>query len=149
MLGWRTITPATVPAMMLMARIDPPAWLYLPLLMPRLMAGRPAARQTLRHLVNAPLSIAVRHFSTAPRYRSAHTTKTGGLLSQHVHVPDRSALAEAAELIDRFGDYATSEAKLRADRSRDLGNLLHFCRWRQIERTIAMLRDSSVSGAIH
>jgi hypothetical protein len=40
-------------------------------------------------------------------------------LRQHVHVPDRAALTDAAELIARFGEYAGSEAKLRADRSRD------------------------------
>ena len=70
-------------------------------------------------------------------------------MSQHVHVPDRSALADASDLIDRFGDFAGSEAKLRADRSRELGNFVHFCRWRQIGRMIDMLRDSTVSGAIH
>lgn len=67
----------------------------------------------------------------------------------HVHVPDRSALTDAAELIERFGDYAGSEAKLRADRSRELGNVIHFCRWRQIERTIEMLQDEGGSGVIH
>ena len=29
MLDWRTITPATVPEMMLIARIEPPAWVNL------------------------------------------------------------------------------------------------------------------------
>jgi hypothetical protein len=70
-------------------------------------------------------------------------------LSHHVHVQDRAALAEAAELIDRFGEYARSEAAQRADRSRGLGNVVHFCRWRQIERAIDMLRDEEVTGAVH
>jgi hypothetical protein len=64
-------------------------------------------------------------------------------------VPDRAALADASELIDRFGEFARSEAAQRADRSRDLGNVVHFCRWRQIERTIDMLRDEVVTGAVH
>lgn len=70
-------------------------------------------------------------------------------LSNHVHVADREALAEATELMDRYGEYATSEAAIRADQSRALGNVLHFCRWRQIERTIAMLSAAEPSGSVH
>ena len=70
-------------------------------------------------------------------------------MRHHVHVPDRAALADAAELIERFGPFAGAEAKLRADRSRDLGNFVHFCRWRQIERTIEMLQNEAVTGALH
>ncbi len=73
----------------------------------------------------------------------------GGWLRHHIHLCDRAALAEAAELIERFGDHAGWEAKLRADRSRNLGNVIHFCRWRQVERTIAMLSDDEVTGTIH
>ncbi len=58
-------------------------------------------------------------------------------------------VSDAAELIADFGEFAAAEAALRADRSRSLGNLIHFCRWRQIERTIEMLRDESVVGTIH
>ena len=70
-------------------------------------------------------------------------------MSHHVHVPDRAALADASDLIDRFGEFAGSEAAQRADRSRDLGNFVHFCRWRQIERMIEMLRDETAVGTIH
>jgi hypothetical protein len=70
-------------------------------------------------------------------------------LRQHVHVPDRAALDDAAELIDRFGQYAGSEAKLRADRSRDHGNVVHFTRWRLIERVILMLSDEAVTDTVH
>jgi hypothetical protein len=77
------------------------------------------------------------------------TRNMGGSLRQPVYVPDRAALADAAELIDRFGDFACSEAKLRADRSRGLGNVIHFCRWRQVERTIEMLQDEGGTGLIH
>jgi hypothetical protein len=41
------------------------------------------------------------------------------------------------------------EAASRANHSRSLGNVIHFCRWRQIERAIEMLSDSHVSGAVH
>lgn len=67
----------------------------------------------------------------------------------HVHLPDRGALADASELIDRYGAFAAPEARLRADRSRDVGNFVHFCRWRQIERMIDILADPSVTGPVH
>lgn len=65
------------------------------------------------------------------------------------YVADRGSLADATELIALFGDDAGFEAAARADRSRDLGNLVHFCRWRQIERLIVMLAAEKVVGTIH
>jgi hypothetical protein len=67
----------------------------------------------------------------------------------HVHVQDRAALADATNLISQFGDHAQLEAAARADRSRSLGNIIHFCRWRQIERTIEMLNGAEATGRIH
>jgi hypothetical protein len=60
-------------------------------------------------------------------------------VQHHVHLPDATAAAEAAELIARFGDHAAFEAAARANHSRGLGNVVHFCRWRQIERMINLL----------
>ena len=60
-------------------------------------------------------------------------------MHQTVYLSDASAAAEAAHLIARFGIHAASEAAARADRSRDLGNVIHFCRWRDIERMIETL----------
>jgi hypothetical protein len=67
----------------------------------------------------------------------------------HIYLPDRSAAADAAELMTRFGDYAASEAAARADRSRELGNVIHFCRWRQIERLILLLEEGGGAQTIH
>jgi hypothetical protein len=67
----------------------------------------------------------------------------------HVHLPDRAALAEATTLLEAFGELAQIEAAQRADRSRALGNVIHFCHWRQIERTIAMLAAEEVTGTVH
>ena len=61
----------------------------------------------------------------------------------------RLALADASELIDRFGDDAGFEAAMRAERSRDLGNVVRFCHWRQIERVIAALATDEVRGTVH
>jgi len=67
-------------------------------------------------------------------------------LHQPVYLSDASAAADAAELIARFGIHAASEAAARADRSRDLGNVVHFCRWREIERMIESLSATCSAG---
>jgi hypothetical protein len=61
----------------------------------------------------------------------------------------RLALADASELMNRFGDDAGFEAAARAERSRDEGNVARFCHWRQIERVIATLSCEEVRGSIH
>ena len=63
-------------------------------------------------------------------------------------IAGRLALADASELIDRFGDDAGLEAAARAERSRDDGNVLRFCHWRQIERVIAVLGCDEVLGTV-
>jgi hypothetical protein len=62
---------------------------------------------------------------------------------------DPASVSDAAELIRRFGEEAGSEAAARADHSRDLGNHVHFCRWRQIERLIVLLSVRHAVGTIH
>ena len=64
-------------------------------------------------------------------------------------VTDRAMLAEATDLIAQFGLDAGLEASVRADRSRDLGNVVHFCRWRQIERLIVLLTSDQAQHTIH
>jgi hypothetical protein len=61
----------------------------------------------------------------------------------------RLALADAADLIERYGDDAGFEAAALADRSRDDGNVVRFCHWRQIERVIATLSCDEVRGTVH
>lgn len=64
-------------------------------------------------------------------------------------ISGRPALADASELIERFGDDAGLEAAVRAERSREAGNLVRFCHWRQIERVIVTLSSEEVRGSIH
>ena len=64
-------------------------------------------------------------------------------------ISGRPALSDAAELIERFGDDAGFEAAARADISRDAGNVIRFCHWRQIERVIATLSSDEVQGTVH
>ena len=61
----------------------------------------------------------------------------------------RLALDDASDLIARFGDDAGFEAAARAERSRDDGNVVRFCHWRQIERVIATLVSDEVFGTVH
>ena len=61
----------------------------------------------------------------------------------------RLALADASDLIDRFGDDAGFEAAARAVRRRAEGTVARFCHWRQIERVIATLSSDEVRGTIH
>lgn len=61
----------------------------------------------------------------------------------------RLALADASDLIDRYGDDAGFEAAMRAERSRDDGNVARFCHWRQIERVIATLSCEEVVDTVH
>jgi hypothetical protein len=70
-------------------------------------------------------------------------------LQTYVHLPDAAAAAEAAELIERFGGFAADEAAARASRSRNLGNVTHYCRWRQIQRLIEVLSFESDGATVH
>jgi hypothetical protein len=69
-------------------------------------------------------------------------------LDHYVHV-DRAGLDQARELMTMFGDHATIEAANRAESSRAVGNVVHFCRWRQIERTIELLSLPHAVGTVH
>ena len=91
-------------------------------------------------MVNAALTTFVGSRVTAPGY---------GCRMDVPFITGRVALADAAELLDRFGDDAGFEAAARADFSRDAGNVLRFCHWRQIERVIATLNSDEVRGTIH
>jgi len=70
-------------------------------------------------------------------------------LNQTVYLADRAFAADAAELIRRFGDFAADEAAQRASRSRSLGNVVHYCRWRQIGRMIGLLAAGRQEETLH
>ena len=64
-------------------------------------------------------------------------------------ISGREALADASSLIDQFGDDAGFEAAMLAETSRDAGNVMRFCHWRQIERVIATLSSEDIRGTVH
>lgn len=65
------------------------------------------------------------------------------------YLGDAREVADANDLIHTFGERAGSEAAARADRSRDVGNHIHFCRWRQIERLVVLMSIPRAVGTIH
>ena len=65
------------------------------------------------------------------------------------YLSGRKSYDDATELMAIFGADAGYEAAARADRSLDLGNHIHFCHWRQIERLIVLLADDQPIGTIH
>jgi hypothetical protein len=73
----------------------------------------------------------------------------GARMEMIPYLGDRREITDANELISLFGELAGSEAAARADRSRDLGNHIHFCRWRQIERLIVLMSVGRAVGTVH
>lgn len=65
------------------------------------------------------------------------------------YLPDTRALREAEDLMALMGADAEEEAIARADRSRDVGNHIAFCRWRQIGRLIAFLAEDEAPPTTH
>ncbi len=65
------------------------------------------------------------------------------------YLQGRAAYDAAVDLIDQFGDEAGFQAAARAEHSRNQGNALHFCHWRQIERLIVLLATNQSFGALH
>jgi len=64
-------------------------------------------------------------------------------------ITGRAALADAALLLETYGDDAGFEAAARAEDARDKDNVMKFCHWRQIERVIATLSEQEVRGTVH
>lgn len=65
------------------------------------------------------------------------------------YLSDRSEVILAQQLIAEYGADAGFEAAERADHSRQVGNHIHFCRWRQIERLILVLATDEPVGTVH
>lgn len=61
----------------------------------------------------------------------------------------RACAETATELMHNFGDAAEHEAAARAYKSRDVGNVVQFCRWRQIERLIAIMNNGGANVTVH
>ncbi len=64
-------------------------------------------------------------------------------------VAGRVAGELATEMVALFGDTAAAEASRRAHHSRNLGNALGYCTWRQAERLIEQLTAMSSQFTVH
>jgi hypothetical protein len=64
-------------------------------------------------------------------------------------VVDREAYDGAVALMSGYGLGALAEATIRAGRSRDLGNHIHYTRWCRVGRAILLLEDPEPMGALH
>lgn len=62
---------------------------------------------------------------------------------------DARDVREAQALIAHFGFEAGLEAAERAEKSRNVGNHLRYCRWRQIERLVILLNLETSPGTVH
>ena len=71
------------------------------------------------------------------------------MTSSAPYLADTRPHDDAALLLARFGAFAADEAAVRAERSRTLGNHLHFCRWRQVARLLALLGAEHATDTIH
>ncbi|WP_375394584.1 hypothetical protein [uncultured Sphingomonas sp.] len=65
------------------------------------------------------------------------------------YIADIRIVSDATDLIASFGSQAGLEAAVRADRSRDVGNHIHFCHWRQTERLIVVMTAPYAIGTVH
>ncbi|QLC27057.1 hypothetical protein HFP57_17785 [Parasphingopyxis algicola] len=68
---------------------------------------------------------------------------------EHFYIEDREAVFDAAELVAEYGSLASMEAAARASRSREKGNVVHFCRWRQIERLVEWMDSDELEATLH
>lgn len=62
---------------------------------------------------------------------------------------DSTHFSDAERLITNYGEEAGLEAANRADKSRSLGNHLHYCKWRQVERLCVLLSIDQSIGTVH
>jgi hypothetical protein len=59
------------------------------------------------------------------------------------------AVTDALSLVEEYGADAPMAAAMRAVQSRNAGNVLKFCHWRQIERLSALLASDEAEGRLH
>ncbi|NCN84973.1 MAG: hypothetical protein GW808_02510 [Sphingomonadales bacterium] len=62
---------------------------------------------------------------------------------------DSTHYSDAELLINNYGEEAGLEAANRADKSRSLGNHIHYCKWRQVERLCVLLSIDQTIGTVH
>ncbi len=62
---------------------------------------------------------------------------------------DRKTVDAASSLMLLYGEAAGDEAAARANVSRDRGNVIRFCHWRQVSRVIDALSECHLDETRH
>ena len=70
-------------------------------------------------------------------------------MHEQFYLQDREAVLDAADLVAEFVLLAAEEAADRANKSREKGNVIHFCRWRQIKRLVEWMDDNESASTRH
>jgi hypothetical protein len=70
-------------------------------------------------------------------------------MHEQFYIKDREAVSDAAELVAEYGSRASMEAAARANQSREKGNVVHFCRWRQIKRLVEWMGTDTSESTLH
>lgn len=65
------------------------------------------------------------------------------------YIPNRQTYDEACQMLEYFGDAAGVEAQERAETARSVGNHIHFCHYRQIERLLVIMNMDFCIGTLH
>jgi hypothetical protein len=99
-------------------------------------------------VVKECFTISVRQAETR-LWHSVNSPAKAPTLIKHPFVADRASALDAARLLAELGDDAAAAAAARADESRGQGNVIHFCRWRQIERLIGVMADAASEQTRH
>lgn len=92
---------------------------------------------------------------TVPIHGCAMDRRYGGAVPQAYSqsappcLVDRSEAIAASELMEHYGLAAAEEAAERAVRSREVGNYIHFCHWRQVARMIDFLAAGRGGSTLH
>jgi hypothetical protein len=74
---------------------------------------------------------------------------TEPILNSLHFVADREAYDAASALMAEYGAAALGEAASRAERSRDIGNFIHYARWCRAGRAIMLLADPQQDATLH
>ena len=109
--------------------------------------GSPARNDTAGAVSGRTFTIVGR--SSTPIARKGTTLVSGPPMFLLPYLADPRSVVDADHLIDAHGTGAAAEAAARADRSRSLGNHVHFCHWRQVERLIDLLAAPEPVGTVH
>lgn len=72
-----------------------------------------------------------------------------GVALDMMFVVDRETYEGASSLMAEYGLSALAEATARAERSRDIGNHIHYTRWCRVGRAILLLEDPDPFGTLH